>query len=73
MTSDVRIKGPSLNNKQIEVINLLKSFEKDVLDTLELLKEQEEFSIDKDWIEIGTRDLQKSFMSIVKGVAVESK
>lgn len=73
MTSDVRIKGPSLNNKQIEIINLLKSLEKDVLDTLELLKEQEEFSIDKDWIEIGTRDLQKSFMSIVKGIAVESK
>ena len=73
MVSDVKIKGPSLTTKQIEVINLLKTFEKDVLESLDFLKNQSDFPIDKSWIEMGEKDLQKSFMCLVKGVACDSK
>lgn len=73
MTSDVKIEGPSLNNKQIEMINLLKTFEKEVLESLKLLKNQTDLPLDRSWIEIGEKDLQKSFMCFVKGVAVESE
>lgn len=73
MTDDIKIKGPALSNKQIEVINLLKTFEKEVLESIDLLKNQTDFLIDKSWIETGEKDFQKSFMCFVKGIAVESK
>lgn len=64
-----KIKGPVLTKDQVEVINLFKDFEKDLLIALEEFKVQKDVPYDPRWLSIGITDLEKGFMSIIKGVA----
>lgn len=63
-----KIKGPALSQEQIGVINEIKTVETAVLKLINSIKDQDIMPVDKRWIAIGTTDIEKGFMSVVKGV-----
>ena len=63
-----KIKGPALSQEQIGVINEIKTVETAVLKLINSIKDQEIMPVDKRWIAIGTTDIEKGFMSVIKGV-----
>lgn len=64
-----KIKGPVLTQPQIDLINMFKEFEEEVLKTINMLENQVEVKYDQRWLAIGKTDLQKGFMGIIKGIA----
>lgn len=64
-----KIQGPELSQDQINTINTIKTFEAEVLEILGIIREQKEMPYDARWLSIGITDLEKGFMSIVKGIA----
>ena len=63
-----KIKGPALSQEQIGVINEIKTVETAVLKLINSIKDQDIMPVDKRWIAIGTTDIEKGFMSVIKGV-----
>ena len=63
-----KIKGPDLSQEQIGVINEIKTVETAVLKLINSIKDQDIMPVDKRWIAIGTTDIEKGFMSVIKGV-----
>lgn len=63
-----KVKGPALSQEQIGVINEIKTVETAVLKLINSIKDQDIMPVDKRWIAIGTTDIEKGFMSVVKGV-----
>ena len=63
-----KIKGPALSQEQIGVINEIKTVETAVLKLINSIKDQDMMPVDKRWIAIGTTDIEKGFMSVIKGV-----
>ena len=63
-----KVKGPALSQEQIGVINEIKTVETAILKLINSIKEQDIMPVDKRWIAIGTTDIEKGFMSVVKGV-----
>ena len=63
-----KIKGPDLSQEQIGVINEIKTVEKAVLKLINSIKDQDIMPVDKRWLAIGTTDIEKGFMSVIKGV-----
>ena len=62
------VKGPALSQEQIGVINEIKTVETAVLKLINSIKDQDMMPVDKRWIAIGTTDIEKGFMSVIKGV-----
>ena len=63
-----KVKGPALSQEQIGVINEIKTVETAVLKLINSIKDQDMLPVDKRWIAIGTTDIEKGFMSVIKGV-----
>lgn len=63
-----KIKGPDLSQEQIGVINEIKTVETAVLKLINSIKDQDIMPVDKRWLAIGTTDIEKGFMSVIKGV-----
>ena len=63
-----KIKGPTLSQEQIGVINEIKTVETAVLKLINSIKDQDIMPVDKRWLAIGTTDIEKGFMSVIKGV-----
>lgn len=63
-----KIKGPALSQEQIGVINEIKTVETAVLKLINSIKDQDIMPVDKRWLAIGTTDIEKGFMSVIKGV-----
>lgn len=63
-----KVKGPALSQEQIGVINEIKTVETAVLKLINSIKDQDMMPVDKRWIAIGTTDIEKGFMSVIKGV-----
>lgn len=63
-----KVKGPALSQEQIGVINEIKTVESAVLKLINSIKDQDMMPVDKRWIAIGTTDIEKGFMSVIKGV-----
>lgn len=63
-----KVKGPALSQEQIGVINEIKTVETAVLKLINSIKDQDIMPVDKRWIAIGTTDIEKGFMSVIKGV-----
>ena len=63
-----KIKGPTLSQEQIGVINEIKTVETAVLKLINSIKDQDMMPVDKRWLAIGTTDIEKGFMSVIKGV-----
>lgn len=63
-----KVKGPALSQEQIGVINEIKTVETAVLKLINSIKYQDIMPVDKRWIAIGTTDIEKGFMSVIKGV-----
>ena len=63
-----KIKGyRDLSQEEIESMNEAKALAEQVGELIEKLKSMD--STDKRWIATGTTDLQKGFMSIIRGIA----
>ena len=63
-----KIKGPTLSQEQIGVINEIKTVETAVLKLINSITDQDIMPVDKRWLAIGTTDIEKGFMSVIKGV-----
>ena len=63
-----KIEGPDLSQEQIGVINEIKTVETAVLKLINSIKDQDIMPVDKRWLAIGTTDIEKGFMSVIKGV-----
>ena len=63
-----KVKGPALSQEQIGVINEIKTVETAVLKLINSIKDQDIMPVDKRWLAIGTTDIEKGFMSVIKGV-----
>ena len=63
-----KIKGSALSQEQIGVINEIKTVETAVLKLINSIKDQDIMPVDKRWLAIGTTDIEKGFMSVIKGV-----
>ena len=63
-----KVKGPALSQEQVGVINEIKTVESAVLKLINSIKDQDMMPVDKRWIAIGTTDIEKGFMSVIKGV-----
>lgn len=64
-----KIKGPVLSDTQITAINGLKNVESAVLESIALLEDSDFLHLDPRWIATGKTDIEKGFMSLVKGVS----
>lgn len=63
-----KIKGPELSQEHIGIINEFKTVEAAVLQLIASLRTQDTLTFDQRWLAIGTTDIEKGFMGIIKGI-----
>lgn len=56
-----------LSDKQVMAINLIKAKGKEILDIVELLKEEQ--TVDELWLRVGKVDIAKGLMSLVHAIS----
>lgn len=65
----LKIKGPVLSGNQITLINEIKELEYLVLEKIKSLQNNTEVGSDPRWISTGKTDIEKGFMSLIKGIS----
>ena len=65
----LKIKGPVLSGNHITLINEIKELEYLVLEKIKSLQNNTEVGSDPRWISTGKTDIEKGFMSLIKGIS----